>query len=123
MFIHLSGTPGWKTLLTIKVNITPGHTKPRLGRIILHEKKSPLELPHAIRSSTLKWCVGTLKDGYVRNVPLLQVQQIQSASHTTSHELIVPKIGISLPGHLHVPRWIPKLPKLGSILGFSQRLL
>ena len=67
--------------------------------------------------------VGTLKDGYVRNVPLPRVPQIQSASPMTSHELIAPKAGIPIPGYLHVPSWIPTLPKLGSILGFSQRLL
>jgi hypothetical protein len=43
--------------------------------------------------------VGTLKDGYVRNVPLPRVPQIQSASPTTSHESIAPKIGITLPGY------------------------
>ena len=67
--------------------------------------------------------VGTLKDGYVRNVPLPRVPQRQSASPTTSRESIAPKTGIPLPGYLHVPSWIPTLPKLGSILGFSQRLL
>jgi hypothetical protein len=67
--------------------------------------------------------VGTLKDGYVRNVPLPRVPQRQSASHMTSHELIAPKAGISIPGYLHVPNWIPTLPKLGSLIGFSQRLL
>jgi len=66
---------------------------------------------------------GTLKDGYVRNVPLPRVPQIQSASPTTSHELIAPKIGTPLPGYLQVPSWIPMLPKIGSLLGFSQRLL
>ncbi len=68
-------------------------------------------------------CVGTLKDGYVRNVPLPRVPQIQSASPTTSHEVIAPKAGIPIPGYLHIPSWIPTLPKLGSRLGFSQRLL
>ena len=66
---------------------------------------------------------GILKDGYVCNVPLPRVPQIQSASPTRSHESIAPKAGITLPGYLHIPRWIPTLPKLGSILGFSQRLL
>ena len=89
----------------------------------LHKKNSPLELPHAIQRSTLKGCVGTLKDRYIGNVPLPQVPQIQSASSTMSHELIAPKVGISSPGYLHAPSWIPTLPKLGSILGFSQRLL
>jgi hypothetical protein len=67
--------------------------------------------------------VGTLQDGYVRNVPLPRVPQIQSASPTTSHEEIAQKAEIPIPGYLHVPSWIPMLPKLGSILGFSQRLL
>jgi hypothetical protein len=65
--------------------------------------------------------VGTLKDGYVHDVPLPRVPPIQSASLMTSHESIAPKVGISLPGYLQVSSWIPTLPKLGSILGFSQR--
>jgi hypothetical protein len=67
--------------------------------------------------------IGTIKDGYVRNVPLPRVPQIQTTSPTASHESITPKAGILIPGYLHVPSWIPTLPKLGSILGFSQRLL
>ena len=78
---------------------------------------SPLELPRAIKPSTLKGCVGTLKDGYVRNVPLPRVPQIQSVIQ------IAPKAGIPIPGYLHVPSSIPTLPKIGSILGFSQRLI
>jgi hypothetical protein len=53
--------------------------------------------------NALKGCVGTLKDGYVCNVPLPRVTQIQSASPTRSHELIAPKIGTPLPGYLQVP--------------------
>jgi hypothetical protein len=63
--------------------------------------------------------IGTLKDGYVCNVPLARVPQIQSASN----ELIAHKARIPLPGYLHIPSWIPTLPKLGSMLGFSQRVL
>ncbi len=73
-----------------------------------------LNLPHP---------VGTLQDGYVCNVPLPRVPQIQSASPTMSHEAIAPKAGIPIPGYLNVPSWIPTLPKLGSILRFSQRLI
>ncbi len=86
----------------------------------LHKKNSFLKLPHAIQPSTLKGCVGTLKDGYICNVPLLRVPQIQSASPATSHEFIAPKVGISLSGYLHVPSWIPMLPKIGSILGVAR---
>jgi hypothetical protein len=85
----------------------------------LHEENSPMELPRAIRPSTLKGCVETLKDGYVGNIPLPQVPQIQSASH----ELIAHIAGSILPGYLHVHSWIPMLPKIGSTLGFRQRLL
>ncbi len=31
----------------------------------LHKKDSPTYLPWAVRPSTLKGCVGTLKDGYI----------------------------------------------------------
>ncbi len=101
----------------------PGAHRTAVRPYYLHKKNSTWELPRAIRPSTLKGCVETLKDGCIRNVPLPQVPQIQSASPTTSHESIAPKTGIPLPGYLHVPSWIPTLPKLGSILGFSQRSL
>jgi hypothetical protein len=46
----------------------------------LHMKDSPRYLPRAVRPSTLKGCVGTLKDGYIRRVPLQRVTRIQSTS-------------------------------------------
>ncbi len=46
----------------------------------LHMENSPRYLPRAQGQSTLKGCVGTLKRGYVRNVPLPRVPQIQSTS-------------------------------------------
>jgi hypothetical protein len=42
---------------------------------------SPPVLPRAETPSALKGCVGTLKDGYIRKVPLLRAPRIQSASH------------------------------------------
>ena len=77
----------------------------------------------AQHAGSLPKFVGTLKDGYVCNVRLPRVPQIQSATPTPRHEAIAPKAGIPLPGYVHVPSWIPTLPNLGSILGFSQRLL
>ncbi len=65
-------------------------------------------------------CVGTLKDGYVRNVPLPRVPQRQSASHLVTEPVTMNPIHT---GYSPVPSWIPTLPTLGSILGFSQRLL
>ena len=46
----------------------------------LHTKDSPRYLPWAVRPSTLKGCVGTLKDGYIQRVPLPRVPPIQSTS-------------------------------------------
>ena len=63
MCICLSGTPGWKTWQTTKVNITPVHITPRFDRIVYTRKKIALELPHAIWPGTLKVCVGTLNNG------------------------------------------------------------
>ena len=76
---------------------------------------------------TTTQAVGTLKDGYVRNVPLPRVPRRQGASYDTSHELIAPskciQTGTPLPDYLPVSRWIPTLPKLGRLLGFSKKIL
>ena len=105
--------PGMENLADYQSKHHPGAHHTAVRPYYLHEKNSPLELPRAIRPSTLKGCVGTLKDGYIRNVPLPRVPQRQSAKQ------IAPKTGIPIPGYLPVPSWIPTLPKLGSILGFS----
>jgi hypothetical protein len=51
----------------------------------LHMENSPRVLPRAQRPSALKGCVGTLKDGYIRKVPLPQAPKIQHASHISSN--------------------------------------
>jgi hypothetical protein len=52
----------------------------------LHTENSPRVLPRAVRPSTLKGCVGTLQNGYIRNVPSPRVApRIQSATHVTGH--------------------------------------
>jgi hypothetical protein len=75
--------------------------------------------------------VGTLKDGYVRNVPLPRVPQIQSAKLLAPSRCIpegntpsrcIP-LGTPLPDYLRVSSWIPTLPKIDSLLRFSQRVL
>ncbi len=50
----------------------------------LHQENLPRTLPHATRHSTLKGCVGTLENGYVRNVPLPRIPQIQSTNQVAS---------------------------------------
>ena len=64
--------------------------------------------------------VGTLQDGSIPNVPLPRVvPRVQSARPSA---IALPP-GIPIPGYLQVPIWIPMLPRIGSILGFSQRIL
>ncbi len=41
----------------------------------LYTENSPRYLPREPRASTLKECVGTLQNGYIRNVPLPRVAQ------------------------------------------------
>jgi hypothetical protein len=50
----------------------------------LHMKNSPWVLPRVERPSALKGCVGTLKDRYIRKVPLPQAPRTQHASHVTT---------------------------------------
>ncbi len=110
---------------------TPPWWTSRGGKTVLFTREnSPLELPRAIQQSTLKGCVGTLKDGYVSNIPLPRVQQIQSTNDYTkttqsqvdAYEYTSGK-GNPLPDYLPVSSWIPMLPKLGRLIGFSQRIL
>ncbi len=123
--------PGMENLADYQSKHHPGAHHTAVRPYYLHKKNSPLELPRAIRPSTLKGCVRTLKDGYVCNVPLPRVPQIQSAKliapsrcipEGTTPSRCIP-VGTSLPDYLPISRWIPRLPKLGSLLGFSQRVL
>jgi hypothetical protein len=68
----------------------------------LHKPTSVRELPHASKPRTLKGCVGTLPDGYVRTNPLPQVPTKQSVS--TSR--------ICLPPYFRLPIVIPTLRRI-----------
>jgi hypothetical protein len=72
--------PGMENLVDYqsKHHIGSHHTAVR--PYYLHQKNSPRILPRATRHSTLKGCVGTLENGYVRNVPLPRFPRIQSTS-------------------------------------------
>ncbi len=50
-----------------------------------HEKNLPLVLHRATRPSTLKGCVGTLPQGYIRNVPISRVPLRQSTATSQVH--------------------------------------
>jgi hypothetical protein len=68
----------------------------------LHMENSPHYLPRAQSQSTLKGFVGTLKDGYVRNVPLSRAPRIQSANQVTSKKRVT--IDSQDTCYLQVPR-------------------
>jgi hypothetical protein len=90
----------------------------------LHTQNYPVILPRAVRPSTLKGCVGTLQNRYIRNVPLPRAPRIQSASHVTSHIAItrgdVPDLGTC---YLQDPR-VPTFSNLGrSLRGLGRRQL
>jgi hypothetical protein len=68
----------------------------------LHEPTSVRELPQASKPSTLKGCVGTLPNGYLKLNPLPQVPIKQSA----------PTSKIRLPTYLGIPIAIPRLRRI-----------
>jgi hypothetical protein len=68
----------------------------------LHEPNNVRELPQASKPSSLKECVGTLPDGYLKSNPLPQVPIEQSA--LTSK--------ICLPPYLGLPIVIPTLRRI-----------
>ena len=119
--------PGMENLADYQSKHHPGAHHTAVRPYYLHETNSPLELPRAIKPSTLKGCVGTLKDGYVRNVPLPRVPRIQSVKliapsrcipEGTTPSRCIP-VGTPLPDYLPISRWIPTLPKL--LFGCRQR--
>ena len=112
--------PGQENLADYQSKHHPGAHHTAVRPYYLHEENSPLVLPRAQRPSTLKGCVGTLQDGYIHNVPLPRVVTREQSASPTS---IAPPAMIPVPGYLQLPSWIPTLPRIGSVLGFSQRIL
>jgi hypothetical protein len=83
----------------------------------LHQENSLRILPHALRPCTLKGCVGTLDGGYVCNVPLPRVPQLQSTSLMTSKTRTQDTCYSQVP---RVPTWID-LTRL--LAGMGRRML
>jgi hypothetical protein len=81
----ISWHPGMENLADYQSKHHIGSHHVRVRPWYLHMDNSPQYLPRAQSQGTLKGCVGTLKDGYICNVPLPRAPQIQSASHVTSH--------------------------------------
>jgi hypothetical protein len=84
----ISWHPGMKNLADYQSKHHIGSHQVRVRPWYLHMESSPRYLPRAQSWSTLKGYVGTLKDGYIRNVPLPRAPRIQSASHVTSHRAV-----------------------------------
>ena len=77
--------PGKENLADYQSKHHPGAHHTAVRPWYLHEHNSPLVLPRASRPSTLKGCVGTLPQGYVRNVPLPRIPLRQSTSSNQIH--------------------------------------
>ncbi len=80
-----------------KHHIGAHHTAVR--PLYLHELTSVCELPRADKPSTLKGCIGTLTDGYIRTSTLPRVPTKQST----------PPNGKCLPPYFGIPILIPTL--------------
>ncbi len=78
------------------------HTKVRPW--YLHEPNSPKELPHSLRPSALKGCVGTQDGGYLNKVPLPRVPRLQSSVLMTweSHTKPIDTCYFQVP---RIPTW------------------
>ena len=94
--------PGMENLADYQSKHHPGAHHTAVRPYYLHETNSPLELPRAIKPSTLKGCVGILPDGYIHTNPLPQIPTKQS----------VPTNKDSLLGYYGIPIAIPTLRSL-----------
>jgi hypothetical protein len=78
----------------------------------LHTKDSPRYLPRAVRPSTLKGCVGTLEDGYIRRVPLPRVPRVQSASHLVTEPVTMNPVHTGYSPIARIPTWSEMIESL-----------
>jgi hypothetical protein len=83
----------------------------------LHTENSPRYLPKAERPSTLKGCVGTLKDGYICKIPLPRVPHVQSRSPVACAVTIM---NPTHTGYLPVSRIPTRSDLLGSLTGLGR---
>jgi hypothetical protein len=79
----LSLHPGQENLADYQSKLHIGSHHCAVQPWYLYMKNFPRVLPGAERPSTLKGCVGTLKDGYTHKLPLSWAPQIQHAIHVT----------------------------------------
>ena len=77
---HLMWHPGQENLADYQSKAHAGAHHVNVRPYYLHMGNSPRFLPRALRPSTLKGCVGTLQDGYVRRVPLPRVSPLRQSA-------------------------------------------
>jgi hypothetical protein len=94
---NLAGYQGKHHAMSHHINVCPWY---------LHMENSPRFFPRAQKSSALKGCVGTLNDGYVRNIPIPRAPLIQSASHVTCHGAVTREGSTPL----HSTPWVNSTP-------------
>jgi hypothetical protein len=118
---YISWHPGMENLVDYQSKHHLGSHHVKVRPWYLHMENSPQYLPRAQSQSTLKGCVGTLKDGYVRNAPLPRAPGIQSANHVTSRKQV--RIDSKDTCYLQVPR-VPTWSNLTiSLAGLGRTIL
>ena len=119
--------PGQENLADYQSKHHPGGHHVAVRPWYLHMDNSPRVLPRALKPSTLKGCVGTLKDGYLRKVPLPRAPLRQSpALAAVAYDSPIPdrQIATLVPVYSQVPR-VPTWSELTNSLfgGLGARLL
>jgi hypothetical protein len=115
----VSWHPGQENLADYQSKHHIGAHHRKVHHWYLPQADSPRFSPRAVAPSTLKGCVGTLKDGYIRRVPLPRVPQIQS---TSEHVAAVTRDSRNT-CYSQVPQ-VPTWSDLTrSLMGFSRRAL
>ena len=114
---HIAWHPGLENLAGYQSKHHIGSHHVAVRPWYLHTADSPRYLPRAVKPSTLKGCVGTLKDGYIQKVPLLRVPRIQSTSiHVACTTIHRNPIHTGYLPIARIPTWndlIESLPGLG----------
>ena len=105
----ISWHPGQENLADYQSKHHPGGHHVAVRPWYLHMENSPRVLPRALKPSTLKGCVGTPKDGYLRKVPLPRVPLRQSTEHVTAS-------AVTRVPHRTCYLQVPRVPTWGDLI-------
>ena len=105
-FFNIKYYPGNENLVYYQRKHHTGAHHKAVQPWYLHKPSSVRELPRASKPRTLKGCVETLPDGYLRSNPLPQVPARQ---RLPIGNILPPYLGIS-------PLGIPNLPRIGQAI-------